>query len=198
MSKRAGAVSAETKQLLLTAARDEFAARGFSGSSLRRICAAAGVTTGALYFFFQGKDDLFAAVLAQVTEPFTRLMEAHYQAEQASDRRDSTEGADADLQVVETMIDLCFRSRETWNILLAHQSHPVVRDFLEAVNRVSTEHYLSLLEDADPFAVRQFVHMQTGAMLTLLGQDFTRQEMLDHAGTVVNMLRGAFRALLSQ
>ena len=66
MSKRAGAVSAETKQQLLTAARDEFAARGFQGSSLRRICAAAGVTTGALYFFFQGKDDLFAAVLAQV------------------------------------------------------------------------------------------------------------------------------------
>ena len=198
MSKRAGAVSAETKQQLLTAAREEFAARGFQGSSLRRICAAAGVTTGALYFFFQGKDDLFAAVLAQVTEPLTRLVEEHYRAERSSSRRDSSQGAEADFQAVKQILDLYFRSRETWDILLAHQSHPAVRDFLEKVNRVSTEQYLALLGDADPFAVRQFVHMQTDAMLTLLEQDFTPQEMLGHADTVVKMLRGAFRALLSQ
>ena len=198
MSKRAGAVSAETKQQLLAAARTEFSVRGFQGSSLRGICAAAGVTTGALYFFFQGKDDLFAAVLAQVTEPFTRLVAEHYQAERASDRRDSPQGADADVQVVKQILDLYFDSRETWDILLAHQDHPAVRDFLEQVNRVSTEHYLALLGDADPVAVRQFVHMQTDAMLTLLEQDFTPQEMLGHAGTVVKMLRGAFRALLSQ
>ena len=59
MSKKAGVVSSETKERIITAAKNEFAEFGFEGSSLRRICNEAGVTTGAIYFFFKGKSDLF-------------------------------------------------------------------------------------------------------------------------------------------
>lgn len=41
-------------------------------ASLRKICANAEVTTGTLYFFFEGKEDLFAAI---VEPPLTRLTE---------------------------------------------------------------------------------------------------------------------------
>ena len=45
--------SAGTRENLIRAALREFAARGYDESSVREICAAAGVTTGALYFFFK-------------------------------------------------------------------------------------------------------------------------------------------------
>lgn len=57
---------AETTGALLAAARRSFAERGYAHTSLAEVVAAAGVTKGALYHHFGGKDDLFAAVLAEV------------------------------------------------------------------------------------------------------------------------------------
>ena len=53
----------ETKLALIKAARAEFIEKGFMNASLRSICKNAEVTTGALYFFFKDKDDLFDAVV---------------------------------------------------------------------------------------------------------------------------------------
>ena len=44
---------------LLSAAKEEFLNKGFEKASLTDICKAAGVTTGALYKRFNGKEDLF-------------------------------------------------------------------------------------------------------------------------------------------
>ena len=45
----------ETREKLLASARQEFLEKGYTQASLRSICKNAGVTTGALYFFFQDK-----------------------------------------------------------------------------------------------------------------------------------------------
>ena len=203
MTKRAGAVPEDTRKRILEAAKDEFAAQGFQGSSLRRICSGAGVTTGALYFFFDGKDDLFETVLAEAVEPFEKLVSDHYRRERLSTRRDSEEGGMADFQVTELVIDLYFRNRQTWDILIRHQNHPAVRAFLDRFIDDSTEHYRCLLAETDPqknldlFAIHQFVHMQVDTMLTLFSHGFSQEEMVRHSKTVVLMLRGAFRALLN-
>ena len=202
-SKRIGAVPEETKEWILTAARQEFAERGFQGSSLRRICSAAGVTTGALYFFFQGKDDLFKCVLDQVTIPFHRLMEDHYLQEKDTDDRDQSEGANEDFYVSRMLIDLYFSNQQTWDILAHHLDHPIVQAFLNRFVEESQEHYQYLLETMpeppaiDPFAVHQFVHMQVDTMLTLITHEFNREDMIKHSKTMIRMLRGAFRAMMS-
>ena len=49
----------ETKIALIKAARSEFIEKGYINASLRSICKKAEVTTGAVYFFFKDKDDLF-------------------------------------------------------------------------------------------------------------------------------------------
>ena len=45
----------ETRKKLLECAKKEFLAKGYMKASLRNICKDAGVTTGALYFFFKDK-----------------------------------------------------------------------------------------------------------------------------------------------
>jgi AcrR family transcriptional regulator len=52
----------ETRRELIEAAAATFARRGFQGASLEEIAREAGYSTGAIYWHFKGKDDLFLAV----------------------------------------------------------------------------------------------------------------------------------------
>jgi AcrR family transcriptional regulator len=57
-----------TRNLLLDAAAEVFARRGFEGASLEEIAQAAGFTRGAIYNNFDGKEDLFLAVNERFNE----------------------------------------------------------------------------------------------------------------------------------
>ena len=65
---------ADTKRRLVAAATDEFFACGYSGASLRQICSRAGVTTGALYFFFENKQDLLRSVIDPLAKGALELL----------------------------------------------------------------------------------------------------------------------------
>ena len=68
----------ETREKLLKSALAEFTEKGYMKASLRKICADAGVTTGALYFFFRNKNDLFAAIVDPPLKELCRLLNEHY------------------------------------------------------------------------------------------------------------------------
>ena len=53
---------------ILKSARAEFVKHGFEKSSLKAICDGAGVTTGALYKRYKGKEELFCAVVEQTVQ----------------------------------------------------------------------------------------------------------------------------------
>jgi len=56
----------QTRAALIAAAREVFGELGYGATSTEEIVARAGVTKGALYHHFSGKDDLFRAVYEQV------------------------------------------------------------------------------------------------------------------------------------
>ena len=57
------AEAADTKQRLIEAAGEVFAARGFADATVRDICHRAGANIAAINYHFQGKERLYAAVL---------------------------------------------------------------------------------------------------------------------------------------
>jgi AcrR family transcriptional regulator len=63
MGRVAGVTSAETRARLLRAAADVFAARGYDGTRVADIAAAAGVSNSALYAHFGSKAELLVASL---------------------------------------------------------------------------------------------------------------------------------------
>ncbi|MDJ0356314.1 TetR/AcrR family transcriptional regulator [Paenarthrobacter sp. PH39-S1] len=50
----------EQQQAILQAALDEFAAHGFHDASLNRVIDTAGISKGSMYYYFDGKEDLYA------------------------------------------------------------------------------------------------------------------------------------------
>lgn len=63
MGRIAGVTAGQTRERLLRAAADVFAERGYDGTRVADIAAAAGVSNGALYAHFGSKADLLLAAL---------------------------------------------------------------------------------------------------------------------------------------
>ena len=63
MGRVAGVTAADTRERLLQAAAEVFAARGYDGTRVADIAAAAGVSNGALYAHFSSKADLLVEAL---------------------------------------------------------------------------------------------------------------------------------------
>jgi TetR/AcrR family transcriptional regulator len=59
----AAAPDGTTRERLLAAAAEEFAARGFAGASIDRIAAAAGLNKAMIYYHFASKADLYREIL---------------------------------------------------------------------------------------------------------------------------------------
>lgn len=63
---------------LLEAARKEFLSLGYAKASTNRICADAGVTTGALFKRYKNKDELFSALVSDTAETFKGMLKSQY------------------------------------------------------------------------------------------------------------------------
>lgn len=74
---------------IMESAKKEFLSHGFEKSSLKTICKEAGVTTGALYKRYKGKEDLFCAVVADTAAALNDFVKTR-SAAQARDLSDET------------------------------------------------------------------------------------------------------------
>ena len=83
--------SAETRERIIDAGRLAFASQGFDRTTNKDIADAAGLTTGALYHYFESKQALFVAVLADQQERVLRRL---------SGAADGVDGAIAKLHAV--------------------------------------------------------------------------------------------------
>lgn len=59
----------DTRALILTAAGEEFGEKGFHGASMRAVARRAGVDPALVHHYFDGKEDLFVAVVGLPTAP---------------------------------------------------------------------------------------------------------------------------------
>lgn len=72
----------ETRKKLIESGKAEFMEKGYNKASLRSICANVGVTTGALYFFFKDKADLFDAIVGDAYKGLMEIIQAHFAEEE--------------------------------------------------------------------------------------------------------------------
>ncbi|MBA4350976.1 MAG: TetR family transcriptional regulator [Rhodobacter sp.] len=74
------AMIADTTAKLVAAARGAFASRGFADTALADLCAEVGLTRGAVYHHFGGKEGLLEAVLSQINAEIARRLDHDMQA----------------------------------------------------------------------------------------------------------------------
>lgn len=62
------ALAPQKQQAILEAAADEFSRAGFEGASYNQIIARAGISKGAMYYYFDDKADLYLTIVANLSE----------------------------------------------------------------------------------------------------------------------------------
>ena len=111
----------ETRQLLLQCAKKEFMEKGYSKASLRSICKEAGVTTGALYFFFQDKDDLFCSLVSDSMMQIMKLIKEHQELEENEAKEEiisSNHDMESERILVEVLVHEMYRNRDEMLLLV--------------------------------------------------------------------------------
>jgi AcrR family transcriptional regulator len=104
---------ANTRERLLTAARNAFASSGFHGASVDEIASRAGFSTGALYSNFDGKEDLFLVLMEREIEEHAReIAEAVNVRESVAER--ATGGAQRWMTMIDREPELLLLFMEFW------------------------------------------------------------------------------------
>lgn len=125
----------ETKEKLIASAKAEFLEKGYAKASLRKICAKAGVTTGALYFFFDDKEDLFRAIVEPPMTTLVNMMQEHFREdEQILSLPDAYEYQEGDHdEITEMLIHHLYQNYDAFILLLTKSQGTAFEDSLDQI-----------------------------------------------------------------
>lgn len=203
LEKRNDMDKVDTKQKLLESAKQEFLTYGFQKASLRNICKNAGVTTGALYFFFADKATLFEALVKDVAEQLMDMLKAHTLQEETTYRKHPLMEPDFDIEFGKELISFYYENQDVGELLFrcaegSSYQHFVdeIIAFLEQRNKVVLSYMVG--RDNDVFnecTMHWLSHLQVEAFLHVLSHNFSKEQSIKQIEIVVTYLRGGFNSL---
>ena len=167
----------ETKERLLACAKKEFVEKGYAKASLRAICREAGVTTGALYFFFQDKDEAAKSVIS-------------------SGHDDSSE-----VELTKILVHELYRNREEVLLLINGAGGSSMENAVDLIIDEMDEHNLMLTkamcdELQIPMIHQALVHWmshnQVDMFLYMIQHIEEEEQALAFAGQAMNYLLGGW------
>lgn len=201
----------DTVNKLKESAMREFLDKGFNNASLRSICKNAGVTTGALYFFFNDKNDLFASLVQGPLDELSKILEEHMVNEAASVKNTNgniiEESKDDDTEVSYLIIEKMFANKDAFTLLLTKAQGSSYEHIEDVIIAKMEKHYteyvtgfarsMGIDSTVDPFTVHYIVHNQVQAFEYLFTHAANKEEAFSKIEPVVRYLRGGwFGALL--
>lgn len=186
----------QTKENLLSEAKKEFLEKGYSKASLRSICRNAGVTTGALYFFFEGKEDLFSSIVKGPLDNLHVFIQSHFNQET---ERLATMDIDIsdDIQISYKILDYLYTYQEEFYLLLMRSQGSGYENCLDDLIAISQKHYRILAdrmaeymqsEVPGDYTIHWVAHLQADIFVQFLKHGLTKEEAQKELKTLIMFL----------
>lgn len=196
----------ETKENLLNSAKKEFLEKGFMQASLRNICKNAGVTTGALYFFFKDKEDLFANVVQEPLNQLYQLMSSHYELEKEipSIELHSLEDFGEDIEMAKQVIGFMYQHYGEFQLILTKSQGSRFENCIDYFVSVSEKHYRIMADriaetmgtkKLDDYMIHWVAHMQIDAFVHLLTHEKDKEEATKQIENIVYYIIAGWLAM---
>ena len=139
--------ASETLLRIKQAALDEFSDKGFLGASLRQIVKNAGVTTGAFYGYFSGKEALFASIVEpHAAALMGRFMEAQTEFAELPEKEQPLHMGEASGDYIDWMVDYICDHREPVKLLLCRAEGTSYEHFIHNMVEAEVEYTLKYMD----------------------------------------------------
>lgn len=194
----------ETRAKLLASAKAEFLEKGYMQASLRNICKNAGVTTGALYFFFKDKEDVFASLIEEPLHGLYEIMKAHYSLEVVSVEGGTEELLEMheDLGAAKEAIHYMYQYYDEFQLLLTKSQGSRYENCVDQFVAITERHYRKMAdqytsmfqtERIEDYIVHWVAHMNIDTFVHMLTHEESEEAALSHIeASVKYMISGWF------
>ena len=196
----------ETKERLIESAKAEFTEKGYMKASLRKICASAGVTTGALYFFFTDKEDLFSAIVGKPLDELNNLLLGHFAVENEmplSEIYEHIDGGHDELSAA--LIHHLYANYDAFMLLLTKAQGTQFEgavdqmvDMIEITYRAMAENIARKLpnKEVNPYMLHWLSHMIIDAFIHLITHEQDESRAVVIMSRIMNFLVGGWMDLV--
>lgn len=192
----------ETRELLLESGKREFLEKGYMKASLRKICADAGVTTGALYFFFKDKEDLFGAIAEPPFMKLTEILNAHFSVDlEAISQPYALEGGNAHELVdhdefVSRLIHHIYGNYDAFILLLTKSQGSKYENCIDGLVDTIEQFYLALSEKigahygakVNRYMLHWLTHMMVDSFIHLISHECDEEKAAYYMSKVMNFI----------
>ena len=197
----------ETRNKLLDSAKQEFLEKGYMKASLRTICKNAGVTTGALYFFFQDKEDLLKQLVEEPLKGLISRVKSHFLEEMNMESAFvSIHDDSADIKAAKEIVHFMYQHYDIFQILLTKSQGSIYEDITSRFADGIEEHYDRLVErmtekfgiqKPEHYMIHWMSHMQVDAFTHLFTHEPDEQKAVRHMEEIVVYLASGWNGLFS-
>ena len=136
-----------TLQNILVAGKREFLEKGFKSASLRNIVKSAGVTTGAFYGYFSGKEALFAAIVEEHAAAIMRIfMSAQEEFSQLPKEVQAKHMGIESRTSLDMIIDYIYEHFDEFKLLICKSEGTSYENFVHNMVEIEVEETLAFIE----------------------------------------------------
>ena len=189
---------------IVKAAREEFLAHGFEKASLHKIAEKAGITTGALYTRYKGKDDLFCSLVGESMKSIAVNAEP---VKELYEEARTTGDADKILEVIrkeeQIYLDLLFDHYEECVLFFCKSGGSSIDLFMKRMMKeksASTVEFLKSIakKEIDFDGVEMIMSEQFQYYRHILEKNYDKEKALSCMKTVELFLEAGWKALFQE
>ncbi|WP_312045263.1 TetR/AcrR family transcriptional regulator [Anaerotignum sp.] len=196
----------ETKEQLIQWGRKEFLEKGFAQASLRNICKNAGVTTGALYFFFENKEDLFASIVEKPLSQLNQILNEHFDKElNQEDYHNPGRENSEDLACAKEMLHCIYQNYDAFQLLLTKARGSKFEHAEEQFVEMSEKKYRLIADDVcrqknvpkpAEYMLHWFAHTQVNLFVHLVSHEKLEEKAGRNLEAMVACMTACWNQLL--
>lgn len=185
----------EKRKKLIEAAKKEFLEKGYNKASLRKICSDAGVTTGALYFFFENKEDLFSSIVNPPLIQLKKMVEEHFKEDRAflSNINSMDLGNLDHSDLSDILVDHIYKNYDSFLLLLSGSKEDALENAIDEFVDLMEKSTMAMVSDSkfytyDPFMTHWMAHTTVDSVVHVIKHEKDVKAAKERIQSIMNYL----------
>ncbi|WP_409068494.1 TetR/AcrR family transcriptional regulator [Clostridium sp. FAM 1755] len=200
----------ETREKLLISAQSEFLKYGYDKASLRTICKNVGLTTGALYFFFDNKEELFESLVKKVAKSFKEIISIFVETEKENYKNilngKYIDNPHCHIEHEKKFMRYMYTNKNAFILLTMKSQGSCYENYYNEVLQLVERSFSEFLELYNgkvsknshiiEYTIHCLISWRTHSYINVLNSDLTLHEALVQAEVIANYAIGGWRKIM--